>query len=134
MPVSRTRVCPSCNVEKNTPADFRDRGETGAGRPPKVCRRCRRKSPALREQQARNVERRELGRSYRHDLASRDVLQLIADQWAAHPHDIKTCPPVGGCGLTKPTADFHTNVHQMDALSPICAECCRKAAELRRTA
>lgn len=134
MPVSRTRICPVCITEKATPADFRDPGETGAGRPPAVCAACRSTSPALRAQQAKNVEQRQAGREYREALANRSGLQVLRDQWAAHPQGMKTCPPVGGCGRRLFTAAFYINTHQVDGLSPICAECHSEAAELRRNA
>lgn len=133
MPVSLTRVCPSCNTEKATPADFRDPGESGAGRPPKVCAECRASSPALQLQQQRNVERRAKGRAYRAELADRPSSLVIEEMLHAHPMDMKLCPPVGGCGARKHLSEFHLNTHQVDGLAPVCASCSREAAALRKS-
>ncbi|AWY04884.1 hypothetical protein PBI_FLOOF_48 [Microbacterium phage Floof] len=132
MPVSLTRICPICQTEKATPSAFRDPGETGAGRPPKVCYECRTKDVSLQLRQQENVAHRFENREYRRGLAARTDAQVIRDMAAAHPFDRKTCPPVGGCGRIKSTAAFHLNVHQKDGLAPICAECSADAAALRR--
>lgn len=134
MPVSRTRVCPVCDTEKATPAAFRDPGEVGSGRPPKVCYECRTKHVDLQLLQQENVERRFENREYRRTLAARSPLEVLCDQWDAHPHDRKVCPPIGGCGRYLHVAAFHTNTHQKDGLAPICAECAAEARALRANA
>ncbi|AWY05735.1 HNH endonuclease [Microbacterium phage Gretchen] len=132
MPVSLTRICPVCKTEKATPSAFRDPGETGAGRPPKVCFECRSKDVGLQLRHLENIANRPQLREYRRQLAARTSAEVLRDRLLAHPLDIKRCPPVGGCGVSKSTADFHTNTHQVDGLSPICAECSADAAALRR--
>ncbi|MDR6868755.1 hypothetical protein J2Y69_003379 [Microbacterium resistens] len=131
MPVSRTRVCPLCDFEKATPSAFRDPGETGAGRPPKVCHECRTKHVDLQLHQQANVTRRFENREYRRSLAARSSLSVLLDRWAAHPDDRKTCPPIGGCGRRLHVSNFHTNAHQKDGLAPICRRCAADARTLR---
>ena len=126
MPAQLTRTCRGCSLERNTPQDFREPGETGPGRPPVFCRVCRAGSPALQAARERAVARRPKHRARSLAYSLRPESEVLAYREAAHPGGAKVCPATSGCGELLPLSEFGVATYHPDGLESVCRPCGRE--------